>query len=121
MPDWRAITARLVQARLRELAERELPPRTRELARVHGISIRSVTVRGQKTRWGSCSARGAISLNWRLIQAPPFVLDYLIIHELMHRQQMNHSPRYWKLVAAAFPRYREAEAWLKKTRIEGLI
>jgi len=109
-----------IQAHLRRLAERELPPRTRELARIHGIDIKRVTIRAQKTRWGSCSSTGTISLNWRLIHAPPFVQDYLIIHELMHRRQMNHSARYWKLVADAFPRWREAEAWLKKTRIENL-
>lgn len=109
-----------IQAHLRRLAERELPPRTRELAALHGIAIGRVTVRAQKTRWGSCSARGTISLNWRLIHAPPFVRDYLIIHELMHRRQMNHSARYWKLVADAFPRWEEAERWLKKTRLENL-
>jgi hypothetical protein len=110
-----------VHAHLRRLAEQELPPRTRELAGLHGLTIRRVTVRAQKTRWGSCSARGTISLNWRLIQAPPFVLDYLIVHELMHLRQMNHSARYWKLVDDAFPRYREAEAWLKKMRLEALV
>ncbi len=109
-----------IRAHLRALAEHELPPRTRELAQQHGIAIRRVLVRAQKTRWGSCSATGTISLNWRLIQAPDLVRDYLIIHELMHRRQMNHSDRYWKLVADAFPRWKEAEAWLKKTRIEML-
>jgi hypothetical protein len=109
-----------IQAHLRRIAERELPSRTRELAREHGIAIGRITVRAQKTRWGSCSSRGTISLNWRLIHAPPFVQDYLIIHELMHRKQMNHSTRYWKLVDQAFPRWREAEFWLKKTRLENL-
>jgi predicted metal-dependent hydrolase len=109
-----------IQAHLRLLAERDLPPRTRELAQIHGIAISRVSVRAQKTRWGSCSARGTISLNWRLIHAPPLVQDYLIIHELMHRRQMDHSARYWKLVADAFPRWREAEAWLKKTRLDSL-
>jgi predicted metal-dependent hydrolase len=109
-----------IQKHLRALAECELPARTRELAREHGITIRRVTVRAQKTRWGSCSASGTISLNWRLIHAPPFVQDYLIIHELMHRRQMNHSARYWNLVAETFPRWREAEAWLKQTRLESL-
>jgi predicted metal-dependent hydrolase len=109
-----------IQAHLRSLAEGALPPRARELARLHGITIGRVTVRAQKTRWGSCSARGTISLNWRLIQAPPFVQDYLIIHELMHRRQMNHSARFWKLVADACPNWREAESWLKKTRLENL-
>ena len=107
-----------ILAHLRAIAEKELPPRTRELARVHGITISRVTIRGQKTRWGSCSARGTISLNWRLIHAPSSVQDYLIIHELMHRREMNHSARYWKLVATAFPEYEAAEKWLKRTRLE---
>ncbi len=114
LPDYRDV----VQGRLRKIAEHELPVRTRELALLHGIVVQRVTVRAQKTRWGSCSARGTISLNWRLIHAPPFVVDYLIIHELMHRREMNHSARYWKLVAAAFPDYRRAEQWLKKSGIE---
>lgn len=109
-----------IQGHLRALAGLELSARTRELAHEHGIAIRRVLVRSQKTRWGSCSANGTISLNWRLIHAPAFVRDYLIIHELMHRRQMNHSARYWKLVADAFPAWQEAEAWLKKTRIEML-
>jgi len=116
LPDYRGI----VQAHLREMAECELPVRTRELALLHGVVIRCVSVRAQRTRWGSCSARGTISLNWRLIQAPPFVVDYLIVHELMHRREMNHSARYWKLVATAFPNYRRAEQWLKKIKIEML-
>ncbi len=107
-----------VMAHLRRLAERELPPRTWELAKVHGITISRVSIRAQTTRWGSCSARGTISLNWRLIQAPAFVIDYLIIHELMHRREMNHSARYWKLVAEACPGYETAEAWLKVNRLE---
>jgi predicted metal-dependent hydrolase len=100
------------------VAERELPGRTWELARLHGIAISRVTVRAQKTRWGSCSARGSISLNWRLVQAPWSVVDYLIIHELMHRRQMNHSARYWQLVAEACPDYRAAELWLKRHRLD---
>jgi len=114
LPDYRDV----VLGHLRRMAECELPVRTRELALFHGITVHRVTVRAQKTRWGSCSARGTISLNWRLIQAPPNVADYLIIHELMHRREMNHSARYWKLVAQAFPDYRSAEQWLKKSRIE---
>lgn len=114
LPDYRNV----VLGHLRRMAERELPVRTRELALLHGIAVHRVTVRAQKTRWGSCSARGTISLNWRLIQAPSQVVDYLIIHELMHRREMNHSTRYWKHVAQAFPDYRSAEQWLKKSRIE---
>jgi predicted metal-dependent hydrolase len=114
LPDYRD----LVLGHLRRMAERELPARTRELAHIHGIEVNRVTIRAQKTRWGSCSAKGTISLNWRLIQTPPEVVDYLIIHELMHRREMNHSARYWKLVAAAYPDYRRAEKWLKSSRIE---
>ena len=114
LPDYRE----LVQRHLRRVAERELPERTQELAHLHSITIQRVSVRAQKTRWGSCSSRGTISLNWRLIQVPPFVVDYLIVHELMHRREMNHSARYWKLVAHAFPEYRRAEQWLKKSGIE---
>ena len=108
----------LVRKHLRQLAERELRDRTMELARIHDITVHHVTVRAQKTRWGSCSVRGTISLNWRLIQAPSYVSDYLIIHELMHRRQMNHSAKFWKLVAEACPDYQVAEKWLKKIRLE---
>ena len=114
LPDYRDV----VLGHLRRMAERELPVRTRELALLHDVAVHRVSVRAQKTRWGSCSARGTISLNWRLIQAPPHVVDYLIIHELMHRREMNHSARYWKLVAKAFPDYRSAEQWLKSSRLE---
>ena len=114
LPDYRDV----VLGHLRRMAERELPVRTRELALLHDVAVHRVSVRAQKTRWGSCSARGTISLNWRLIQAPPHVVDYLIIHELMHRREMNHSTRYWKLVAASFPDYRSAEQWLKSSRLE---
>lgn len=109
-----------VLAHLRRLAERELPARTLELAARHGVTIKRVSVRAQKTRWGSCSARGTISLNWRIVQAPILVRDYLIVHELMHCREMNHSRRYWKLVAEAFPEWREAERWLKSHRLEAL-
>jgi predicted metal-dependent hydrolase len=105
----------VVEAHLRRLAEREFVLRTRELAAQHGIDVKRITVRAQKSRWGSCSSRGTISLNWRLIQTPTFVVDYLIIHELMHRREMNHSARYWKHVARAFPGYERAESWLKKS------
>ena len=115
-PDPRAA----VQFHLRTLAEQELPGRVREWAAIHGIKIGRILIRAQKTRWGSCSAAGTISLNWRLVQAPPFVRDYLIVHELMHRREMNHSARYWRHVADAFPRWQEAEAWLKKMRLEML-
>lgn len=109
---------RPVEARLLELAREELPRRTRELAHELGISIAGVSVRNQSSRWGSCSESGMISLNWRLVQAPPWVRDYLVVHELMHRREMNHSIRFWRLVAAACRRWREAEAWLDAHAVE---
>lgn len=103
-----------VEKYLRQLAAQELPPRVRELANLHGVDVARVSVRNQKTRWGSCSRHGAISLNWRLIQSPAFVRDYIILHELAHRRQMNHSDKFWQEVARLCPDYPAAERWLKQ-------
>lgn len=96
------------------LASSEFPPRVFEFAARHQLSVHRVTVRHQRSRWGSCSRRGTISLNWRLIQTPPFVRDYIILHELMHLRQMNHSARYWREVENVCPEYQLAERWLKQ-------
>lgn len=103
-----------VEEHLRSLASRELPARVTELAGQHGFTVRRVTVRGQRTRWGSCSRHGAISLNWRLVQTPVHVLDYIILHELAHLRHMNHSNRFWREVARLCPAYHSAERWLKE-------
>lgn len=79
-----------------------------------GVSIGRVTLRDTRSRWGSCSARGDLSFSWRLVMAPPHVLDYLAAHEVCHRKEMNHSARYWRHVGSLFPRFREAEHWLKR-------
>jgi len=105
---------RAIEKHLRALALVELPARVHEFAALHRLSVRRVTVRGQKSRWGSCSANGVISLNWRLVQTPPFVRDYIILHELMHLRQMNHSARFWREVERACPDYRRAKLWLKE-------
>lgn len=97
-----------------KLAARELPLRTYELAVWQQLKVTRVTVRNQRSRWGSCSRRGAISLNWRLIQTPVFVRDYIILHELMHLREMNHSPRFWREVERVCPDYAVAEKWLKQ-------
>jgi hypothetical protein len=102
-----------IQKHLWRLAAKEFPPRVMALAAVHGITATRVSVRNQKSRWGSCSRRGTISLNWRLIQCPAFVADYIILHELAHQRQMNHSEKFWAEVALLCPEYRTAEAWLK--------
>jgi len=103
-----------IQKHLRQLAIRELPPRVHELAREHQVVVNRVSIRNQRSRWGSCSRHGTISLNWRLIQLPGFVSDYIILHELMHRRQLNHSARFWREVAGVCPGYKMAESWLKQ-------
>jgi len=102
----------LVRTRLWEIAAREFVPRALELAQQYGVKVRRILVRSQRSRWGSCSVRGTICLNWRILQAPAYVSEYMLIHELMHLREMNHSARFWKHVAAACPRYAEAEQWL---------
>jgi predicted metal-dependent hydrolase len=95
-------------------AKIELPGRTWELAAETGMDVKEVTVRNQRTRWGSCSTGGVISLNWRLIQAPVFVRDYIIYHELMHLREMNHSARFWSRVEEVCPGWQAAEKWIKQ-------
>jgi predicted metal-dependent hydrolase len=92
----------------------ELPARTWELSAVVGVEVAQVVVRNQRSRWGSCSAKGVISLNWRLIQTPDLVRDYIIHHELMHVREMNHSARFWARVEEVCPGWREAEQWIKR-------
>jgi len=98
---------------LREQAKRELPVRLLELAAQHGLTVTRISIRNQRSRWGSCSRSGHICLNWRLVQMPATVRDYVLIHELMHLKRMDHSRAFWKLVAAACPEYKKARAWLR--------
>jgi len=100
------------EAELRRRASKELPPALLALAAVHGISVSRVSVRNQRSRWGACSAGGSITLNWRLILVPDFAREYVMVHELMHRRELNHSERFWRHVAASCPRYEEARRWL---------
>jgi len=106
----------VIQKHLRKLAQQELPSRVQELSALHGIEVSRVSVRNQKSRWGSCSRKGTISLNWRLIQTPEFVRDYIILHELAHRRQMNHSDKFWQEVERLCPDYLTAERWVKTNR-----
>ena len=90
-----------------------LPERLCELAGRHGCVVKAVSIRSQKTRWGSCGRNGHISLNWRLMLMPDWVRDYVLIHELMHLKRLDHSPKFWRLVEAACPDYRAARQWLR--------
>lgn len=100
-------------ASYRARAQLDLPPRLHQLAAQHGLRVQRVSVRNQRTRWGSCGHNGHISVNWRLVLMPDWVRDYVLIHELMHLRRMDHSPEFWRHVAAACPRYRDARAWLR--------
>jgi predicted metal-dependent hydrolase len=103
-----------LEARFLKRARVELPQRTWELAAETGTRLKNVSVRNQRSRWGSSSARGTVSLNWRLIQMPDRVRDYVILHELVHlRNEMNHSDRFWACVGEVCPGWREAERWIK--------
>ena len=99
---------------LRQRARRELPARLLELAGRYGLAVTRVSVRDQRSRWGSCGRDGHICLNWRLVLMPPSVRDYVLVHELMHLRRMDHSPAYWRLVAEACPDYRAARDWLRR-------
>jgi predicted metal-dependent hydrolase len=102
-----------VQAWLRARAVATLPGELLALAARHDIAVTRVSIRNQASRWGSCSRRGTISLNWRLVQTPPFVREYVLLHELMHRRELNHSARFWRHVAAVCPQYVDARRWLR--------
>ena len=99
---------------LAQRAVRELPPRLREWAGKAGVTYGRVTVRNQKTRWGSCSAKGNLNFNCLLMLCPDRVADYVMVHELCHRKELNHSPRFWAEVERVMPDYREARSWLKQ-------
>ena len=94
-------------------AQRACAERAEALSACVGIPYRRLRIRNQRRQWGSCSAKGHLHFNWRLIMAPPEVLDYVVLHELCHRRELNHSPRFWTLVSAHCPAYRDALAWLK--------
>lgn len=98
----------------KQLAEAYLPDRCQQLADLTGLQPKKIQLRSYKARWGSCNARGEVQLNWLLIQAPPAVIDYVIIHELCHLQQMNHSANFWQLVEQFAADYREHRSWLKQ-------
>jgi predicted metal-dependent hydrolase len=103
----------IVEPWLRALAETELPGRCAELSQRCRLSVSGVAVRNQRSRWGACSPKRVITLNWRLIQMPPDVSDYIIFHELMHLKQPNHSRRFWREVDAVCAGWRSAERWLR--------
>lgn len=105
--------AKAMRAFYRQQAEAYFKARVAVFAARMRLYPSALRVRGQTTRWGSCSSTRQVSLNLKLICAPPAVIDYVVIHELAHLQHMDHSPRFWRLVAEFAPDYRSAKAWLK--------
>lgn len=103
----------IVAAWLKREAARRFPARLAEVARLSRRQPASLALSSARTRWGSCSASGAIRLNWRLVQAPLDILDYVLAHELAHLVHMNHSAAFWSETERMFPHWREARQWLK--------
>lgn len=100
--------------RLRELGKKVIPEKVVYYARLMGVSYGRISIRSQKTRWGSCSHEGNLNFNCLLMMVPPEVLDYVVIHELSHRLEMNHSARFWTQVEKVLPDYRGPRKWLKE-------
>jgi hypothetical protein len=98
----------------RRAAREEIAPRAAHAAAAVGHRVAALTIRGQRTRWGSCSSTGALSFNWRLLLAPQEVLDYVVWHEACHLAVMDHSPRFWALLERHLPGYREPRRWLRR-------
>ncbi len=108
--------APLSSSELHELANQALayiPGRVAYYASILQVSYGRITIRNQKTRWGSCSSIGNLNFNCLLMLTPPEIIDYIVVHELCHRLEMNHSPRFWSLVQSILPDYKSCEKWLK--------
>ncbi len=102
----------------KEHARKRLSEKTKRFAKIIGVEPQSVTVKNYKSRWGSCSVKGVISYNWRIILAPHRIVDYVVVHELCHMLEHNHSTRYWKHVERYIPDYKERRNWLKNQNLD---
>jgi len=107
-----ALTAK-ERARYIKIARDIFTRKTEYYARIMGVSYGRISIREQKTRWGSCSSQGNLNFNWRLIFAPENVLDYVVVHELAHRKEMNHSKAFYAIVESVLPDYRVSRKWLR--------
>lgn len=107
----------LTNEEIKKLADKALqhiPKRVSYFAKQIGVTYGKITIRNQKTRWGSCSSKGNLNFNCLLMLMPPEVIDYVVVHELCHRKQMNHSKAFWKEVEKILPNYKDSVGWLKK-------
>lgn len=103
-----------LDARYRQAAKEYIPKRVAYFAQFTGGSYKRISIREQKTRWGSCSSKGTLSFHWKLMLAPPAVLDYVVVHELCHLKHMNHSREFWQAVERIMPDYKVHRSWLKE-------
>jgi predicted metal-dependent hydrolase len=103
-----------LEAWYRRRARLEVEPRLDAACERAGTSYSRLSIRAQRTRWASCSSTGAMSFNWRLLLAPPEILDYVVEHEVAHLEVLDHSPRFWRLLGSRSPGYREHERWLRR-------
>ncbi|HCS16139.1 MAG TPA: metal-dependent hydrolase [Lachnospiraceae bacterium] len=106
----------LSKEELQELATQAMtliPQKVRYYAQIIGVTYGRITIRNQRTRWGSCSGKGNLNFNCLLLLMPEEVLDYVVVHELCHRKEMNHSARFWEEVEKILPDYRQRRKWLK--------
>lgn len=106
--------AHLLREWYTDRAQEKLPPRARHFATSLGVTFNRVLVSDLKVRWASCTPKSNLNFNWRIMKAPPFVIDYLIVHELTHLLVPNHTPEFWNIVAVQVPRYEQAKEWLRE-------
>lgn len=106
--------ADLLTASFKDRARDIFQRRVQSLSELLGVKPKRISVRDQKTRWGACTGRGTITFNWRLVLAPPPVLDYVVVHELCHLRHPNHGPRFWEMVGTACPNYETHRIWLRE-------
>ena len=104
-------------AKIQQLADaalQDIPQRVRKYAAIIGVTVGRITIRNQKTRWGSCSSKGNLNFNCLLMLCPEEIRDYVVVHELCHRKELNHSTRFWNEVARVMPDYAQRRKWLKE-------
>ena len=109
-------TDKLTDEEIQELANKALkyiPEQVAYFSKIIGVTYGRITIRNQKTRWGSCSSKGNLNFNCLLMLAPPEIIDYVVVHELCHRKEMNHSPAFYAVVASVMPEYKACEKWLR--------
>ncbi len=104
----------LLEELIRTVAKPKFDEMARSWAKAMGVQFKQVKISSAKTRWGSCSNQGNINLNWKLALAPLFISNYIVVHELAHLKELNHSARFWRIVAQHIPTYKDSEKWLAK-------